>query len=161
MVFLDFSKAFNSISHSLLLHKLKSYGFSGNIHKWFSSYLHSRFQRVVLAMAWNLIGYLSQPESPRVPFLVLLCPFYILMILVLLYLPEHRSLYKPTTRRFFDRFGLLPEDCRILQSDLLHLERWSEIWKLNFNTDKCKMMSFSRNIKFISLHVQSTCRRPR
>ena len=32
-----------------------------------------------------------------------------------------------------------------LKEDLLNLEKWSEIWKLPFNYDKCKIMHFGKN----------------
>ena len=47
-VFCDFSKAFDKVWHKGLLHKLKSYGIDGNLHKWFQNYLYDRKQRVVI-----------------------------------------------------------------------------------------------------------------
>ena len=52
-VFLDLSKAFDSIDHSLLLRKLQSYGVEGNEHKWFSNYLDGRKQRVKLEVSYS------------------------------------------------------------------------------------------------------------
>lgn len=46
MVLLDFSKAFDSISHPLLLSKLKNFGVSPNVLQWFASYLSQRKQQV-------------------------------------------------------------------------------------------------------------------
>ena len=46
VIYLDFSKAFDSVPHSLLCSKLKHFGFSGNLHAWFTSYLKNRKQRV-------------------------------------------------------------------------------------------------------------------
>ena len=48
IIYLDFSKAFDSVSHRLLLHKLKMYGFDGRLLVWFTSYLSNRHQRVVV-----------------------------------------------------------------------------------------------------------------
>lgn len=43
-VLFDFSKAFDSISHELLLHKLRSINCSTRVIKWFASYLSGRSQ---------------------------------------------------------------------------------------------------------------------
>ena len=43
-VFLDLSKAFDTVDHSLLLTKLKQIGTSDNVTGWFRSYLSNRFQ---------------------------------------------------------------------------------------------------------------------
>ena len=47
-VFCDISKAFDRVWHAGLLEKLRSIGISGELLKWFSSYLVGRKQRIVL-----------------------------------------------------------------------------------------------------------------
>ena len=45
VTFLDFTKAFDTVNHSILLHKLSCHGVSDHSLKWFESYLLGRKQK--------------------------------------------------------------------------------------------------------------------
>ena len=47
VIILDFSKAFDTVPHDRLLHKLFSYGIRGQLHTWFTNYL-KRTMRVIV-----------------------------------------------------------------------------------------------------------------
>ena len=45
-IFINLSKAFDTVDHTILLNKLQHYGIRGVVHKWFSNYLSNREQFV-------------------------------------------------------------------------------------------------------------------
>ena len=59
IVFCDVSKAFDKVWHRGLLHKLKNYGFDGNIIIWLEHYLQDRFQRVAINGCYSSWQYIN------------------------------------------------------------------------------------------------------
>ena len=59
VVFIDLSKAFDTISHATLLEKLKAYGINdGELH-WFTAYLFNRTQQVVMGNVKSEIEHVN------------------------------------------------------------------------------------------------------
>ena len=46
VLYLDFSKAFDSCDHSVMLRKIREIGFGGNLLRWLASFLSGRKQAV-------------------------------------------------------------------------------------------------------------------
>ena len=82
-VALDISKAFDRVWHACLLHKLKSYGISGQIFGLISSFLSNRWLRVVLE-GKSSQEYPVYAEFPKAPFLVLHFSYYTLMTFLMM-----------------------------------------------------------------------------
>jgi hypothetical protein len=51
VLYLDMSKAYDKMSHKRLLLRLRDFGFSGNILKWFQSYLQDGRQQTTILEA--------------------------------------------------------------------------------------------------------------
>ena len=48
VIFLDFAKAFDKVSHKRLLLKLKAHGIDGKLNNWIAEWLRNRTQRVCI-----------------------------------------------------------------------------------------------------------------
>ena len=58
VLYLDFSKAFDSCDHSIMLKKIRDIGFGGKLLKWLSSFLSGRLQAVRIGdnlSAWRKV----------------------------------------------------------------------------------------------------------
>lgn len=53
IIYLDFSKAFDSVAHKRLLYKLSHYGVKGYIRTWIETFLTGRRQRVILRNGYS------------------------------------------------------------------------------------------------------------
>jgi hypothetical protein len=71
-IFVDFRKAFDSISHDILSLKLQAVGLCGNLHEWLMHYLKDRYQYTVVNGCTSDL-YLVQYGVPQVHSLDLGC----------------------------------------------------------------------------------------
>ena len=140
LAILDFSKAFDTVPHNKLLHKLKHYGIDGKINKWIRSFLTQRKQQVVIE------GESSDSCSvdSGVPQGTVLGP-----LLFLCHINDLPNCVKSKVRLFADDCLLYTsvktiQDQIQLQEDLKALEFWANKWGMRFNASKCYIMSIHR-----------------
>jgi hypothetical protein len=154
VLIMDFSKAFDKVCHSLLLHKLDFYGVRGKTNDWIKGFLNNRTQRVV---AEGVESDIISVDS-GVPQGSVLGP-----TLFLYYINDIASGSNSTIRLFADdTIAYLTiaknTDCSTLQSDLDNLAKWEEKWKMSFHPDKCNIMTISKKrtniVHDYSLHNQ-------
>ena len=139
-IFLDLSKAFDSVSHRLLIHKLRSFGINGYLLNWLQDYLTFRSQSVVCEGVKSSV----KPVISGVPQGSILGP--LLFILFINDLPDVTDcdlyLYADDAKVMKPIYNLT--DCDKLQQSLDSIVAWSKKWGLTFNPTKCKSVSFSR-----------------
>ena len=140
-VALDISKAFDRVWHAVLLHKLKSYGISGQIFGLISSFLSNRRLRVVLD------GKSSQeyPVNAGVPQGSILGPT--LFLLYINDLPDdvicNIAIYADDTT-LYSKCNQA-SDLWQLESDLRDTVDWDMKWLVDFSAGKTQLVSFDRS----------------
>ena len=129
LVLLDFSKAFDKVSHQKLLLKLHKYGIRGPSLKWIQAFLSGRTQTVVLENEKS--G--TVPVTSGVPQGSVLGP-----ILFLLYINDLPDKTRSKIRLFADGTviylavsNLQDTQIHVLQQDLYHLHVWELQWDMD------------------------------
>lgn len=139
VIFLDLKKAFNTVDHTILIHKLnKTMGVSGVSLAWFQSYLTSRFQRTVIGQATSC----NRRVSVGVPQGSILGP-----LLFSIYINDLPTCLKHTSVPLFaDDTALYccvkssSDLQQMLNEDLASVAKWLNDHKLTLNVAKSKYM---------------------
>ena len=145
VLYFDFSKAFDTVSHPRLLQKLKNLGITDSLILWISSFLSNRKQII------EVNSVLSDPVpvpsgviqgSVLGPLLFLIyinditkcivngCPY--------LYADDLKIVYKL-------KKSTIPDDGSRIQDDLNRLESWCKSWAMKLNVNKCGIMHIGKN----------------
>ena len=140
VIYFDFAKAFDTVSHDLILNKLKTqYNIDGTLLKFFTEYLRNRKQRVILD---NVISE-SVDVLSGVPQGSILGPLLFVLFINDIYENINKdsniALFADDTKIWRDINSEL--DCETLQNDINTLSIWSRNNKMSFHPDKCKALS--------------------
>ena len=143
-VYFDFAKAFDTISHDLILNKLKlQYGIDSSLLKLLVNYLHERKQRVVL----DNIASKSITVLSSVPQGSILGPLLFVLLINDIYVGIDKAtsicLYADDNKIW--RKINSENDCVQLQKDINTLHNWSIKNIMRFNAIKCKVLQIHNN----------------
>ena len=140
VMYLDFSKAFDKVDHSILLAKLKRIGISEQLRVWIASFLKDRKQFVAVK------GSISAESSviSGVPQGTVLGP-----LLFLIFIADiSDGLVSSTATSFADDTRVMKpvsrvSDCEALQEDLGRVYDWAVVNNMCFNGDKFELLRYT------------------
>ena len=145
VVFCDISKAFDRVWHTGLLAKLSRVGVTGQLLKWFTSYLSNRYQRVVVNGQMSLWGLIKA----GVPQGSVLGP-----LLFLIYINDLTFEIQSSEMRLFADDTILylfvdnpTQSAQALNDDLERMTQWASKWLVKFSPPKTKSMTISKKRK--------------
>ena len=145
IAYFDYAKAFDKVSHRLLLMKLQAYGIEGKLLAWLAAWLDSRRQRVVVGNA----------KSTWLPVLSGTTQGTVLgFLLFLIYIndlpdkcaPENESLISlladdtKTFQEIGEEVDQQVRDQKALQDRIDGIAEWADTWRMEINPVKSKVM---------------------
>ena len=139
VIYLDFKKAFDSIVHNILLHKLWNFGITDNLWKWLHAYLSNRVQCV------SVNGTVSDflPVVSGVPQGSILGPLlFLIFINDIPTFPKFSTLFLFADDVKCSKDISSMEDCSLLQSDLTNILNWCSTSSLHLNYRKCSIVRY-------------------
>ena len=145
LVFLDLTKAFDTVNHLILLYKLEHYGIRGIVNNSFGSFLSNRNQYVTI----NNTNSSLKSIDIAVPQGSILGP-----LLFLIYINDISNSVKCTPRLFADDTCLLmgAPSTTILENqindDLNNICNWISANNLTLNSKKSQLLIIAPNLKF-------------
>ena len=144
-IFLDLSKAFDTLNHEILLKQHEHYGIRGNCLKWFENYLYKRTQIVKIGNHRSN----KRTISTGVPQGSILGP-----LIFLLYINDIENcseiisfvMYADDTNAFYSDKNL-KSLTNIMQEEMNKVTNWLNVNKLSINTTKTKYIIFKSSNK--------------
>nr|VZI43684.1 unnamed protein product [Spirometra erinaceieuropaei] len=136
VVYIDFRKAFDTVPHQRLLHKLSAIGIRGDLRNWIRTFLVGRKQRVCVGddmSEWVNVASGAPQGSVLGPLL-----FILYVNDSLQELDCGKIMFADDVKLWQDIKG--PNDQRSLQDNLHRLQAWSKKWLLDFNVEKCAVL---------------------
>ena len=143
VLFLDYRKAFDTVSHSKLMKKLHGCGIVGKLWEWIKDFLTLRKSRVGVRGSFSF----WREVLSGVPQGSVLGP-----LLFLIFVNDLPEWIKSSLKMFADDTKIwarirVEKDGECLQRDLDSLGRWSDEWLLRFNCEKCKVMHIGHKLQ--------------
>ncbi len=152
IIYLDFAKAFDTVSHTKLLFKMAKYGIGGKLLVWIKSFLSGRKQRVVIENTYS--SYLEVTSG--VPQGSVLGP-----LLFLIYINDLPEICTSSVKLFADDVKVyksfsLTHECNTLKNDLSCINSWSTAWQLALAQQKCEVLHLGKKNPRTKYHLSDT-----